>query len=160
MASFQFEYQRLKNDKELSPVYHHILSEARIATDNAYAPYSDFKVAAAVLLENGEVVIGVNIENASYPVGICAERSALASAISQYPDEKIVAIAISILAPSGENSTPAFPCGMCRQFIAECEDRNEEMITLILSGQTGEVLIFNSSKDLLPFSFGGQDLNP
>jgi cytidine deaminase len=158
MAVFTFEYQKLISDKELTPSFHHILTEARIATENAYAPYSNFRVGSAVLLENGEVVIGVNIENASYPVGICAERSALSSAISQYPDEKIVAIAISILAPSGENNTPAFPCGMCRQFISECEDRNDEKITLILAGQTGEVWLINSSKDLLPFSFGGSDL--
>ena len=111
-----------------------------------------------MLLENGEVILGVNIENASYPVGICAERSALSSAISQFPDEKIIAIAISVLAPKGNNDKPAFPCGMCRQFISECEDRNEEAISLILGGQTGEVLVVHSAKNLLPFSFSGKDL--
>lgn len=160
MAEFKFEYQKYKNDKELSAAFQHLLTEARIATDNAYAPYSNFRVGAAVLMSNGEIVLGVNVENASYPVGICAERTALASAISQYPDEKIVAVAISITAPQGDNNTPAFPCGMCRQFISECEDRNEEKITLILAGQIGEVYIIDSPKDLLPFSFSGKDLKP
>ena len=158
MATFQFEYTHLQSDEDLSPSFRHLLHEARVVTDNAYAPYSDFRVGAAVLLENGEVILGVNIENASYPVGICAERSALSSAISQFPDEKIIAIAISVLAPKGNNDKPAFPCGMCRQFISECEDRNEEAISLILGGQTGEVLVVHSAKNLLPFSFSGKDL--
>lgn len=160
MATFQFDYTRLKNDGELTPSFKEALVQARNATENAYAPYSKFKVGAAVLLANGEIVQGVNIENASYPVGICAERSALASAISQYPDQQILAIAISILAPTGENDTPAFPCGMCRQFISECEDRNSQAIALILSGQVGEVLVVHTAKNLLPFSFSGKDLNP
>lgn len=160
MATFQFEYTRLNSDDELSSTFKELLMQARNATESAYAPYSSYKVGAAVLLANGEVVLGVNIENASYPVGICAERSALASAISQFQNERIIAIAISILAPSGSNDKPAFPCGMCRQFISECEDRNNQSISLILGGQIGEVLVLHSAKDLLPFSFSGKDLNP
>ncbi len=159
MATFQFNYQHLQDADELSEKYTTLLIKAREITANAYAPYSKFNVGAAVLLGNGEIILGVNIENASYPVGICAERSALASAISQFPAEEIVAIAISYLAPSGDNKKPAFPCGMCRQFISECEDRNKKEITLILSAMQGEVMVIQTAKHLLPFSFGGDDLS-
>lgn len=158
MATFQFNYTEFKNDKELNSSEYHLLSEAKRVTENAYAPYSNFNVGASVLLKNGEIVLGVNIENASYPVGICAERSALASAISQFPDEEIVAIAISYLAQNGTNDQPAFPCGMCRQFISECEDRNNAHIKLILGAQDGKVIVLETAKNLLPFSFSGKDL--
>ncbi len=158
MATFQFQYQHLQNADELSDKHTKLLEKAREITENAYAPYSNFKVGAAVLLSNQQIITGINIENASYPVGICAERSALASAISQFPHEEILAIAISYLAPSGENNKPAFPCGMCRQFISECEDRNKKEITLILSAMQGEVMVIQTAKHLLPFSFSGNDL--
>ena len=158
MPTYQFTYQEYENEQELDPSFHELLLVAREATEQAYAPYSNFRVGAAVLLGDGQMVTGVNIENASYPVGICAERSALAAAISSSPNEKIDAIAISYQSPSGDNNTPAFPCGMCRQFISECEDRNHQAITLILAGKQGKVVVVNSSKDLLPFSFSGKDL--
>jgi len=158
MPTYQFTYQEFENENRLDSTFSGLLSIARQATQNAYAPYSKFHVGAAVLLDNGKIVSGVNIENASYPVGICAERSALASAISTYPQETIVAIAISYISPDGANNTPAFPCGMCRQFISECEDRNKKNIILVLAGKEGKIIVVNSSKDLLPFSFGGKDL--
>jgi cytidine deaminase len=158
MPNHQFTYTELSNDKDLDRNYFHLLSEARRITENAYAPYSNFKVGCAVLLQNEEIIVGVNIENASYPVGICAERSALASALSQYPDEKIVAIAISYISPEGENNAPAFPCGMCRQFILECENKNMQAIPIILAAQQGKVIIINTAQDLLPFGFTGKDL--
>ena len=158
MAIFQFNYTEHISDKELNISDYHLLSEARRITEGAYAPYSHFKVGAAVMLKNGKIILGVNIENASYPVGICAERSALASAISQFPEEEVEVIAISYLAPSGDNEKPAFPCGMCRQFISECEDRNHKSIRLILGAQNGSVIVLDTAKHLLPFSFGGNDL--
>ncbi len=158
MKVYQFNYKEFSSDHELPTTFLHLLQEARKVTEHAYAPYSEFLVGASVLLENGKVVTGVNIENASYPVGICAERSALASVISQFPKEKIKAIAISYRS-KGENTKPAFPCGMCRQFISECEDRNQEPITLILGAQTGQIIVLDTAKHLLPFSFGGSDLS-
>ena len=158
MPTYQFTYQEYTTEAELNLSHAQLLSIARKATEHAYAPYSKFRVGAAVLLGDGKIVTGVNIENASYPVGICAERSALASAISEFPHETIVSIAISYVSPDGANNMPAFPCGMCRQFISECEDRNKKNIVLILAGQTGNIVVVNSSKDLLPFSFGGKDL--
>lgn len=158
MPVHQFSYTELSSDKDLDSNYFHLLAEAKRVTENAYAPYSDFKVGCAVLLRNGEIISGVNIENASYPVGICAERSALASALSQYPDETIMAIAVSYIASAGENNTPAFPCGMCRQFILECESKNKQPIPIILSAQQGKVYIINTAQDLLPFGFSKKDL--
>jgi cytidine deaminase len=158
MPTYQFTYQEFAQENELDPSHAEILSIAKKATGHAYAPYSKFCVGAAVLLGDGKIVTGVNIENASYPVGICAERSALASAISEYPNETIVAIAISYVSPGGANDSPAFPCGMCRQFISECEDRNKKDIVLILAGKTGNIIVVNSSKHLLPFSFSGKYL--
>ena len=100
------------------------------------------------------MIPGVNIENASYPVGICAERSALSSAISSFPHEKIIGIAISYISLR-ENDKPIFPCGMCRQFMLECENRNGFPIKIILSAQEEEVIIINQARDLLPFDFNG-----
>lgn len=158
MRTFQFHYEEYQDAQELPDAWKELLKAAQQILSTAHAPYSEFKVGAAVLLGDGQVICGVNIENASYPVGICAERSALASVISQFPHEKIEAIAVSYLSKSGENNLPAFPCGMCRQFISECEDRNHAPITLILGGQTGPVSVVYSAKHLLPFSFGGKDL--
>jgi cytidine deaminase len=158
MPTFEFNYDELPGDQALSTQYHQLLSAARQVTENAYAPYSNFRVGCAVLLKNGETVVGVNIENASYPVGICAERSALSSALSQFPDETIIAIAISYVSPEGENNKAAFPCGMCRQFISECEHKNKQAIPLILGAQQGKVFIIHTVQHLLPFSFGKDDL--
>lgn len=158
MKSFQFHYQEFASSDELPDHFKALLEAARKATQSAYAPYSQFQVGASVLLKNGLHIQGVNIENASYPVGICAERSALASAISQFPEEQIEAIAVSYRSKTEQSSVPAYPCGMCRQFISECEDRNETPITLILGGMEGPVTLIFSAKHLLPFSFSGKDL--
>ncbi|HPI53092.1 MAG TPA: cytidine deaminase [Chitinophagaceae bacterium] len=158
MATFQFHYKQFASAAELNDTHRLLLTTAQEATKHAYAPYSHFKVGAAVLLHDGKIITGVNVENASYPVGICAERSALAAVISNYPNEEIMALAISYEAPSGDNNKPAFPCGMCRQFISECEDRNKKNITLILGAMQGEVMVIETAKHLLPFSFGGSDL--
>ncbi|HMT34574.1 MAG: cytidine deaminase [Bacteroidetes bacterium] len=158
MPVHQFSYIELSSDKELDNDDYHLLSEAKRITENAYAPYSNFKVGCAVQLQNGEIILGVNIENASYPVGICAERSALSSALSQFPDETISAIAISYFSPQGENTQPAFPCGMCRQFISECEHKNKQNIKLIMAAQLGKVYIIDTVQHLLPFSFSKIDL--
>jgi cytidine deaminase len=157
MATHSFEYQKINSILELTKQEQSLLSTARILCNDAYAPYSNFKVGAAVLLANGEIVSGVNIENASYPVGICAERSALSSAISSFPKIKISALAISFLSPK-DNTELVFPCGLCRQFILECENRNKAPIKLIISAKKGEVIIINKAGDLLPFGFTGSVL--
>ncbi len=158
MPKYEFEYKVFASKEELESTYKLLLEKAQQATHKAYAPYSHFHVGCAVLLKNNVIVEGVNIENAAYPVGICAERSALSSALSSYPNEKIVAIAISYVSQSGRSDEPAFPCGMCRQFIAEVEQKNQSPIPLILGGEEGEIIIIEKAQYLLPFNFDKNDL--
>ena len=106
---------------ELTDVEKKLLNDAKAVARNAYAPYSEFQVGAAVLLENGKVVTGTNQENAAYPSGLCAERVAIFSAASQNPGVKIKALALSALSAKAVVDSPITPCGACRQVIAEYE---------------------------------------
>jgi cytidine deaminase len=115
-------------------------------------------VGAVARLANGEIVKGTNQENASYPVGICAERSLLASAASLYPNIAIDTIAISYDNTRGASSHPISPCGMCRQSLVEYEQRVKQPIRLILSGLNGSVIVVATANSLLPLSFGSTDL--
>jgi len=135
-----------------------LLSEARSATQFAYAPYSNFQVSAAAKLVNGEVVYGSNQENASYPAGICAERSLLSSAASLHPGVAIETMAITYNNLKGTSDTPGAPCGICRQVINEFQLRYNKPMRLILSGMTGKVLIINNASNLLPLAFTSEDL--
>ena len=135
-----------------------LLSEARSATQFAYAPYSNFQVSAAAKLVNGEVVYGSNQENASYPAGICAERSLLSSAASLHPGVAIETMAITYNNLNGTSDTPGAPCGICRQVINEFQLRYKKPMRLILSGMTGKVLIINNAANLLPLAFTAEDL--
>jgi cytidine deaminase len=114
-------------------------------------------VGAAVLLENGRVVIGSNQENASYPAGSCAERVAIMSASAQYPNVKVKALAIAVKAET-LTTTPVAPCGICRQTILEYEMAYRQNIQLILQGETGEIYRIDSAKTLLPLYFSQDDL--
>jgi cytidine deaminase len=98
-----------------------LMKEAVAVRKNAYAPYSKFRVGAAILLDNGKIVLGSNQENAAYPSGLCAERVAIFQAGTIYPTAKIVMMAISAASDSKQTSTPIPPCGSCRQSIAEYE---------------------------------------
>lgn len=119
----------------------------------AYAPYSKFRVGAAVLLDNGKVVLGSNQENAAYPSGLCAERVAIFQAGAICPDAKILKMAISATADAKELSVPIPPCGACRQSIAEYEIRQEQPIEIYFMGAVGEVYKSDSLKNLLPLLF-------
>jgi cytidine deaminase len=138
---------------ELKPEDQELLQLARNTLDQAYAPYSGFKVAAVVRLTSGELVSGTNIENAAYPLCLCAERSALAAAESQYPGPLIDAMAITVRSEKKEIAKPATPCGSCRQVISEQEQRQQAPIRIILQGSSGPVYEFNSIAPLLPLSF-------
>ncbi len=135
-----------------------LVKEARKVTGAAYAPYSNFKVGAVAKLNNGEIVTGTNQENASYPVGICAERILLGSAASLYPDIAIDTLAVSYNNINGVSNHPISPCGMCRQSLVEYEERVKQPIRLILSGLEGKVIIVEKANSLLPLSFGSVDL--
>src|SRR5690606_6679104 len=117
------------------------------------APYSKFRVGAAVLLDNGEVVLGSNQENAAYPSGLCAERVAIFHAGAVYPDATILQIAISAASDVHTTTSPIPPCGSCRQSIAEYEFRQSRPIELYFMGETGAIYKSDSLKNLLPFSF-------
>ncbi len=137
-----------------------LLNQARTITNNAYAPYSNFHVAAVAILQNDKIVTGTNQENASYPVTLCAERSLLASAASLYPN---VAIQTMAIAYHNHNqgtfsSKPISPCGMCRQYLAEYEIRVNHPIRLLLGGMDGKVFVIAKASQLLPLTFTGEDL--
>ncbi|RFS25006.1 cytidine deaminase [Chitinophaga silvatica] len=136
-----------------------LLQEARAVTAQAYAPYSKFQVSAVIRLANGEIIAGTNQENASFPVGICAERVALSTATSLYPDIQIETIAISYHNLNGDSSTPISPCGICRQTLSEYEKRQDAPIRLIMGGLQGKVLIMDRSGDLLPLGFSADNMN-
>ncbi len=135
-----------------------LLEHAIRATNSAYAPYSDFLVGAAVLLENGEVVTGSNQENAAYPSGLCAERVAVFAAASHYPDVKIIAIAITARFSGTDKLLSVSPCGDCRQVMAEYEHRFHGTIKLILTGENKTILIIPGIKTLLPLMFNSENL--
>ncbi len=135
-----------------------LLTEAREVTQFAYAPYSNFQVGAIARLINGEIVNGTNQENASFPAGICAERVLLSSAASQFPAIAIETIAISYKNVKGKSDKPVSPCGLCRQSLAEYQQRMQKPIRVILSGMEGKIHIIENAAHLLPLAFGSQDL--
>ena len=133
--------------------YKNLMKEAREALKGSYAPYSNFNVGAALLLNNGKIIHGSNQENASYPIGFCAERTALSAAASIAPKEKIKSIAITCSCAHNPVTEPGAPCGICRQTIFEAECKHKQDIEVILMGETGEMYVFKSIKDLLPLHF-------
>ncbi len=135
-----------------------LLAEARKVTQYAYAPYSDFKVGAFAKLENGKTVSGTNQENASFPAGICAERTLLSTAASLFPGVAIDTIAISYNNLKGKSDRPISPCGICRQSLVEFQDRTKKKIRIILSGMEGKVQVIENAKDLLPLVFCANDM--
>ena len=126
------------------------------ATEQAYAPYSNFHVGAAALLDNGEIITGSNQENAAYPSGLCAERVALFHAGHQYPTVPVVALAIAA-ATNGRQVESISPCGACRQVLLETEQRFGRPMKIILCG-TKEMMVAQSAESLLPLCFGSKDL--
>ena len=138
---------------ELPEEVKQLMERAVAARKNAYAPYSKFRVGAAVLLDNGEVVLGSNQENAAYPSGLCAERVAVFHAGAMYPEAKMIRLAISAAADEKEVNSPIPPCGACRQAIAEYEIKQDYPIEIYFMGETGKILKSESLKNLLPLVF-------
>jgi cytidine deaminase len=135
-----------------------LMHQAIEARKNAYAPYSKFKVGAAIFLENNKTVLGSNQENAAYPSGLCAERVAIFQAGAIYPNVKIKKIAITAASDTNNTNSPIPPCGACRQSIAEYEFKQEGEIEIYFMGESGEVYKSNSIKNLLPLSFDKSSL--
>lgn len=143
---------------ELSEEDRRLTDLAKEATRRSYSPYSGFSVGAAALLANGATVTGSNQENAAYPSGICAERTTLFYANSQYPDQAVKTLAIAARTVSGFIDTPIPPCGACRQVLLETEQRYHQPIRILLYGEK-EIYQIDGVKDLLPLSFGGDFLS-
>jgi cytidine deaminase len=120
---------------------------------NAYAPYSNFRVGTALLLDNDRIVLGSNQENAAYPSGLCAERVAIFQSGAIYPEAKILKMAISAASDTNETKSPIPPCGACRQSISEYEFKQCIPIEIYFMGESGEVYKSDSIKNLLPLSF-------
>lgn len=154
----QFSIEVYSSSAELAATDAALLAEAKAITKAAYAPYSNFFVGAAARLANGVIFKGTNQENASYPVAICAERTLMSAAATQYPGVAIEAMAISYDNKNGESIRPISPCGVCRQMLAEFEERTKKQMKIILGGLTGEVYIIHTAKDLLPLTFTADDL--
>ena len=127
------------------------------ATNNSYARYSNFHVGAALRLEDGRVVIGANQENAAFPSGLCAERSAIFAAQSQWPEQAITTIAIAARNAGGLLREPVTPCGSCRQVMVEMEQRYQQPIRILLYGTRG-IYVASSIKDLMPLSFAEESM--
>lgn len=155
---YRFGFDVYESSEDLSAADKKLIDAAREVTRIAYAPYSNFQVGAVARLKNGETISGTNQENASYPVGICAERVLLASAAMLHTDVPVESMAIAYNNLNGESNKPVSPCGMCRQYISEYETRMKQPIRLILSGMNGKVYIIEKASQLLPLSFGGDDL--
>lgn len=155
---YQFSYDVYNSAADLSEADAELVKEAREITTSAYAPYSKFNVGAVARLVNGELIAGTNQENASYPVGICAERVLLSSVATLHPNVAIDTIAISYDNTKGKSDHPISPCGMCRQSLVEYEERMNQPIRLILSGLEGKVIVVEKANLLLPLSFGSIDL--
>ena len=131
---------------------------AQKACNDAYAPYSGFFVGAAIRLNNGKIVTGTNQENVAYPSGLCAERVAIFSASSQYPDIPIDSIAVTAKTERFELTEPLAPCGACRQVMSEYEQLHHKPIRLLFSGGNQSILVAENIKTLLPFSFHANGL--
>ena len=155
---FRLSYEEYASDQELSASDAGLLKAAREATIHAYAPYSHFRVGAAARLQNGEIITGTNQENASFPAGICAERTLLSTAASLYPGIPIETMAISYDNENGPSDRPISPCGICRQSLQEFEQRTGMPIRLVLGGETGKILVFTGAGPLLPFAFSSDEL--
>jgi cytidine deaminase len=135
-----------------------LMKDAVEAREKAYAPYSKFKVGAALVLENGSIVKGSNQENASYPSGLCAERTAIYAAGANYPNQKIKTIAITATSEKHDVLEPIAPCGACRQAIAEYEQKQEDPIEIYFTGTSGKVIHVKALLDILPLAFDNKFL--
>lgn len=152
--NIQIVYEHFKGSSELNETEKTLFERAKSAREKAYAPYSNFLVGCAVLLENGEIYSGNNQENAAFPSGLCAERTALFWIGANFPNEKIKKIFV-IGGPQefSETNPPIPPCGACRQSLMEYETKQNENIDLYFSNLNEEVFKVGSIKDLLPFYF-------
>jgi cytidine deaminase len=132
-----------------------LVESSRLASNDAWAHYSKFKVGAALLLSNGEIITANNQENAAFPSGLCAERIAMFYANAKYPDTRVVAVAVSAQFKGDFVDLPVTPCGACRQVMLETEKRFSSPIKVIMAGER-QIMISDSVANLIPFAFDGK----
>ena len=157
--SISVPYLEYESIKELVPKDRELLKRAGMAAANAYAPYSHYKVGAAVRMKTGEIYEGSNQENMAFPSGLCAERVALFSAVSSHRGVTVHSIAITARSEQFLVDKPVTPCGSCRQAIIEYELQSKHKIRIILGGETGKIFILDGIESLLPLSFREERLN-
>jgi cytidine deaminase len=151
---FQFSYTFLTHWHQLDAADQHLVDQANLAMQKAYAPYSNFKVGASVLLENGQIICGSNQENVAFPSGLCAERVALNYVGANFPDVAIDTLCVVARGELMPEDHMLSPCGGCRQVMLESENRQVPPIRVILVNQDYRTIILNAVRDLLPFGFG------
>ena len=150
--SINIHYKEISSISKLSEMDKRAMDMAISAADRAYAPYSNFKVGAAIVMEGGLIITGSNQENAAYPSGLCAERVAVFSAASEYPNRLIEKIIVVAKSKNGE-IVPVSPCGSCRQALLEYEDKQSMPIIVTITYNNGSLIEFSSINSLLPFGF-------
>jgi len=146
------EFIEYNTINDLEPSLKELVEQAKASTKTSFSPYSEFKVGAAVLLDNKQIIVGSNQENAAYPSGLCAERVALFYANSSFPENKVEAIAIAAQNNGKFSNMPIPPCGGCRQVMIESENRFNYPFKVILYGED-KIILLNSASSLLPISF-------
>lgn len=151
--SITTDFDVFESIQELPEIIQNLMQEAIAIRKKAYAPYSNFKVGTALLMDNGKIILGSNQENAAYPSGLCAERVAIFQAGTLYPEAKIIKIAISAASGNSTTSAPIPPCGSCRQSIAEYEIKQNTPIEIYFMGEIGSIYKSDSLKNLLPLLF-------
>ncbi len=159
LVSIQVQLERFDQISDLNnPNILDLCRAAQEASELAYAPYSNYKVGASVLLEDGSILKANNQENAVYPLGLCAERVAIYAASSQSLDIAIIALAVATHKPLQPGELPPFPCGSCRQVILEKENRYNRSIDLYIIGSDNSVCHVKGASYLLPFAFDASSL--
>jgi len=155
--TIEIKYTEYSDIKELPEKYQDLIYSARKAAKNAYAPYSHFKVGAALLMEDNSVIIGNNQENASSPVGSCAERTAIYWANANFPNKKIISIAITSIDNKGKKAKHISPCGLCRQTLIETQQRFSSPIKVIIDNRDN-IIEIPDVDSLLPLNFNNTSL--
>jgi len=151
-------YTAFESESELPAEIQTLLVEAEKALDMAYSPYSGFQVGAAIQLSNGEIITGANQENAAYPSGLCAERTAIYYAGAHFPAEQIQMVAVVARKSGTDSLVPACPCGACRQAMLEYELRQKSPIALVFKQNRPGFVYVESVSDTLPFKFDADSL--
>jgi len=154
----QFDYFTSSNITDFNDAEQKLIATTIKNVKNAYAPYSNFNVSSGILLNDNSILTGNNVENASYPVGICAERNVLSHCISNHPEKTLLVVAVYAEKKIEKLKTPITPCGICRQALIEAENRQNKPIKLIMIGHDNQFLIVEKCAHLLPFAFDGSDL--